>query len=221
MKGAHSIKQAKEGGGRVSLVVTLLCALLLIALVGALVSGIVNGRLGDESSSPGTQDEQVAGGGASEEAGDQPGDESTEDEEEAAPEPTLYVNSRFGFEVELPVGFDKVFEAKSGESVEFVDEDLSMMVIVTGYNNNGLDSEAVKSLIWNESEDSIARAEDNRVIIFQYDEAYEYFYWIYIGPGSINQMEIRYPTQSDTAEELEVAQAIMKSFVAGDLSVTH
>lgn len=71
------------------------------------------------------------------------------------------------------------------------------------------------------SEDSIARAEGNRVIIYQYDDEYEYFYWVNIGPGSINQMEIRYPLQDDNRDELDAAQSLMQGFIPGDLNIVH
>lgn len=91
-----------------------------------------------------------------------------------------------------------------------------------GFNNvDHLDADAVLASIWNGTEDSIARAEGNRVIIYQYDDEYEYFYWVYIGSGSIDQMEIRYPLQDDNRDELEAAQSLMQGFTPGDLNAAH
>lgn len=91
-----------------------------------------------------------------------------------------------------------------------------------GFNNvDHLDADALLASIWNGAEDSIARAEGNRVIIYQYDDEYEYFYWVYIGSGSIDQMEIRYPLQDDNRDELEAAQSLMQGFTPGDLNAAH
>ena len=113
-------------------------------------------------------------------------------------------------------------EVDNGAGVILTNSNLRMTANVTGYNNaDNLDADAIMNSLWNGSEDSIARAEGNRVIIYQYDDEYEYFYWVNIGPGSINQMEIRYPLQDDNRDELDAAQALMQGFIPGDLNIAH
>ena len=134
----------------------------------------------------------------------------------------VYKNARFGYQVDIPEGFTLGSEADDGARITLVNSTLRMTADAFGFNNvDHLDADAVLASIWNGAEDSIARAEGNRVIIYQYDDEYEYFYWVYIGSGSIDQMEIRYPLQDDNRDELEAAQSLMQGFTPGDLNAAH
>lgn len=136
--------------------------------------------------------------------------------------PTRYTSSHFGFTVGIPEGFSIDSEFDNGDGVILVNDELNMIVNVSGSNNvEGLDAQAVLESLWNKKDDSIRRAEDNRVIIYQYDDTSEYFYWVFIGPGSINQMKIEYPLKDNNRVELETAQALMQGFMPGDLNRTH
>jgi hypothetical protein len=133
-----------------------------------------------------------------------------------------YMNDRFGFSVGIPDGFVQGTESQNGDDVTFTDTALNMTVRVYGYNNtDNLSEDAVMKTVWNGSTDSIKQTGDGHVFIYQYDSSKEYFYWIYLGAGSINRMEISYPLQDDNGDEMAMAEAFMGSFVPGDLTKTH
>ena len=221
MKGAHSIKK-RRGKGKVAAIV--ICIILVLALAGVAVFAVATGRIALPFDLP-----QLPGNASSQQESDQmreseafepanPGEAPSAN----APDSRVYTNALFGYQVDVPEGFVIDPETDNGASVVLTNSSLSMTADVTGYNNvDHLDADAILASLWNGSEDSIARAEGNRVIIYQYDSEHEYFYWVNIGPGSINQIKIRYPLQDDNRDELDAAQLLMQGFVPGDLNIAH
>lgn len=239
MKGAHSVKRtdkpksARKGRGK--LVAIVICVILVLALAGGAIFLFATGKVELPSFAP-----QQASSSASSSSGSSASSSSSGSSQDfGAPESTevveggsssaaiipvsqVYTNAVFGYQLDVPEGFVLGSEVDNGAGVILTNSSLRMVANVTGYNNvDNLDADAVMNSLWNGSEDSIARAEGNRVIIYQYDDEYEYFYWVNIGPGSINQMEIRYPLQDDNRDELDAAQLLMQGFIPGDLNTAH
>lgn len=221
MKGAHSIKK-RRGKGKVAAIV--ICVILALALAGVAVFAVATGKVElpfDLPQFPNSTPSQQESDQSKEPEAFEPVD-SNRTSAAGVPDSHVYTNARFGYQVDVPEGFIVDSEVDNGAGVVLANSSLQMTANVTGYNNtDGLDADAILASLWNGSDDSIARAEGNRVIIYQYDDEYEYFYWVNIGPGSINQMEIKYPLQSDNRDELDAAQLLMQGFIAGDLSVAH
>lgn len=133
-----------------------------------------------------------------------------------------YRNARFGFSTGVPEGFVQGEESQDGDGVTFTNSALGMTVHAYGTNNTEkMNEDAVVKSVWNGSSDSIKQTGDGYVFIYQYDSTTEYFYWIYIGAGSIDRMEISYPLQDDNNAEMTMAETFMESFTPGDLSVSH
>lgn len=221
MKGAHSIKK-RRGKGKLAAIV--ICVILMLVFLGVAIFVVATGKVElpfdlpqfPNSATSQQESERLRESEALESAnlGEAPA-ASTSDSQ-------TYTNALFGYQVDIPEGFTVGAEADNGASIVLDNSSLSMTANVTGYNNtDNLDADAVLASLWNGSEDSIARAEGNRVIIYQHDSEYEYFYWVNIGSGSINQMKIQYPLQDDNRDELDAAQLLMQGFVPGDLSLAH
>ncbi|PWL78412.1 MAG: hypothetical protein DBY20_05955 [Coriobacteriia bacterium] len=238
MKGAHSVKRtdrpraARKGRGKVVAIV--ICVILVLALAGGVIFLFATGKVelpgfaSQQASSPASSSSSNASSPSSEssQGSDASGSaEATESGSSSAatvPASQVYTNAVFGYQLDVPEGFVLGSEVDNGAGVILTNSKLRMTANVTGYNNvDNLDADAIMNSLWNGSEDSIARAEGNRVIIYQYDDEYEYFYWVNIGPGSINQMEIRYPLQDDNRDELDAAQSLMQGFIPGDLNIAH
>lgn len=238
MKGAHSVKRtdrprsARKGRGKVVAIV--ICVILVLALAGGVIFLFATGKVElpgfalQQASSPASSSNSNASSSSSEssQGSDASGSaEATESGSSSAatvPASQVYTNAVFGYQLDVPEGFVLGSEVDNGAGVILTNSKLRMTANVTGYNNvENLDADAIMNSLWNGSEDSIARAEGNRVIIYQYDDEYEYFYWVNIGPGSINQMEIRYPLQDDNRDELDAAQSLMQGFIPGDLNIAH
>ncbi len=233
MKGAHSVKRPEEPKperkGRGKVVAIVICVILVLALAGTAIFLVMTGKVelpfsmpqasSTSASSSSAASQQEPGQAQPSEASEPTASESSS---AAMAEPQVYVNALFGYQLDVPEGFVLGSEVDNGAGVVLTNSALRMTVNVTGYNNvDNLDADAILASLWNGSEDSIARAEGNRVIIYQYDDEYEYFYWVNIGPGSINQMEIRYPLQDDNRDELDAAQLLMQGFIPGDLNAAH
>lgn len=223
MRGAHSIRKHSTAKA----VTIVIVVLVIIALAGSFIFMRATGTSLSSLLPP-----QVASLLGLDAANPQPGDDESApaaDDEISPPEPIegvivdgAYHNERFGFALTLPEGFAAIELLPDNEGAVFLNEDLDMTARVSGSNNmGGLDADALLATLWSGSEDSIARAEGNRVIIYQYDDELEYFYWVYVGPGSINQLEITYPLQDDNRAELDASQALMEGFTSGDVSVGH
>ena len=226
MKGAHSIEKPTKRRGKVVTIV--ICVIIVLALVGAAIFLVTAGKVElPFTISQATNSASDSASSASQQDADQPEaasepTDSASSSASAASEPQVYTNALFGYQVDIPEGFVLGSEVDNGSGIVLTNSSLRMTVNVTGYNNtDGLDADAILASLWNGGDDSIARAEGNRVIIYQYDGEYEYFYWVNIGPGSINQMEIRYPLQDDNRDELDAAQLLMQGFIPGDLNVAH
>lgn len=226
MKGAHSIEKPTKRRGKVVAIV--ICVIIVLALVGAAIFLVTAGKVElPFTISQATNSASDSASSASQQDADQPEatsepTDSASSSASAASEPQVYTNALFGYQVDIPEGFVLGSEVDNGSGIVLTNSSLRMTVNVTGYNNtDGLDADAILASLWNGSDDSIARAEGNRVIIYQYDGEYEYFYWVNIGPGSINQMEIRYPLQDDNRDELDAAQLLMQGFIPGDLNAAH
>lgn len=238
MKGAHSVKRtdrprsARKGRGKVVAIV--ICVILVLALAGGVIFLFTTGKVelpgfaSQQASSPASSSSSNASSPSSEssQGSDASGSaEATESGSSSAatvPASQVYTNAVFGYQLDVPEGFVLGSEVDNGAGVILTNSKLRMTANVTGYNNvDNLDADAIMNSLWNGSEDSIARAEGNRVIIYQYDDEYEYFYWVNIGPGSINQMEIRYPLQDDNRDELDASQSLMQGFIPGDLNIAH
>lgn len=238
MKGAHSVKRtdrprsARKGRGKV--VAIIICVILVLALAGGVIFLFATGNVelpgfaSQQASSPTSSSSSNASSPSSEssQGSDASGSaEATESGSSSAatvPASQVYTNAVFGYQLDVPEGFVLGSEVDNGAGVILTNSKLRMTANVTGYNNvENLDADAIMNSLWNGSEDSIARAEGNRVIIYQYDDEYEYFYWVNIGPGSINQMEIRYSLQDDNRDELDAAQSLMQGFIPGDLNIAH
>lgn len=238
MKGAHSVKRAdkpksaRKGRGKVVAIV--ICVILVLALARTAVFLFATGKV----ELPGFAPRQASSPASSSSSGvSSPSSESSQETDAfdsagaieggssstaAVPASQVYANAGFGYQLDVPEGFVLGSEVDNGAGVILTNSNLRMTANVTGYNNvDNLDADAIMNSLWNGSEDSIARAEGNRVIIYQYDDEYEYFYWVNIGPGSINQMEIRYPLQDDNRDELDAAQSLMQGFIPGDLNIAH
>lgn len=233
MKGAHSVKQPSkpERKGRGKVIAIVVCVIVVLAIAGAAIFAIVTGKVDlPFVTSQAASSSASSSGATSQQSSSQSQDSSASDSSassegsssSSAPEPQVYTNALFGYQLDIPEAFVLGSEVDNGAGVVLTNSALRMTVNVTGYNNvDNLDADAILASLWNGSEDSIARAEGNRVIIYQYDDEYEYFYWVNIGPGSINQMEIRYPLQDDNRDELDAAQLLMQGFIPGDLNMAH
>lgn len=238
MKGAHSVKRtgkpksARKGRGKVVAIV--ICVILVLALAGGAVFLFATGKVElpgfapRQASSPASSSSSSVSSPSSESSqetdafGSAGAIEGGSSSTAAVPASQVYANAGFGYQLDVPEGFVLGSEVDNGAGVILTNSNLRMTANVTGYNNvDNLDADAIMNSLWNGSEDSIARAEGNRVIIYQYDDEYEYFYWVNIGPGSINQMEIRYPLQDDNRDELDAVQALMQGFIPGDLNIAH
>lgn len=238
MKGAHSVKRAdkpksaRKGRGKVVAIV--ICVILVLALAGGAVFLFATGKVElpgfapRQASSPASSSSSSVSSPSSESSqetdasGSAGATEGGSSSAAAVPASQVYANALFGYQLDVPEGFVLGSEVDNGAGVILTNSNLRMTANVTGYNNaDNLDADAIMNSLWNGSEDSIARAEGNRVIIYQYDDEYEYFYWVNIGPGSINQMEIRYPLQDDNRDELDAAQSLMQGFIPGDLNIAH
>lgn len=114
-------------------------------------------------------------------------------------------------------------EVDNGAGVILTNSKLRMTANVTGYNNvDNLDADAIMNSLWNGSEDSIARAEGNRVIIYQYDDEYEYFYWVNIGPW-VHQPDgdqIFLAGRPIATSSMQRSRS-MQGFIPGDLNIAH
>ena len=238
MKGAHSVKRtdrprsARKGRGKVVAIV--ICVILVLALAGGVIFLFATGKVElpsfalQQASSPASSSNSNASSSSSESSqgsdasGSAEATESGSSSVATVPASQVYTNAVFGYQLDVPEGFVLGSEVDNGAGVILTNSKLRMTANVTGYNNvDNLDADAIMNSLWSGSEDSIARAEGNRVIIYQYDDEYEYFYWVNIGPGSINQMEIRYPLQDDNRDELDAAQSLMQGFIPGDLNIAH
>lgn len=236
MKGAHSIEtqEREPKGGNRQLAVLVGGLVLLLILVAIAIFLFVTGASlvsTDASEDDGfsvAANTQSEGATNHEEAhSSQAIIESLDEGGERSDSGTLktletYTNARFGFSVDVPEGFVLGSEIDEGSGVVLTNNALRMTVTVSGYDNDqSMDLEALSAGLWNGSEDSIVRIENDRVVIYQYDEEYEYFIWAYVGLGSINQMTIRYPLQDDNRDELDASRTLMQGFRPGDLSVAH
>lgn len=232
MKGAHSVKRperSKSGRkGRGKAIAIIVCIVLVLAIAGAAVFVVATGKVelpflpsrASSSASSSVASQQAPSQSQSADSSEATAPEGSSSA--AAPEPQVYANALFGYQLDVPEGFVVGSEVDNGAGVVLTNSGLRMTVNATGYNNvDNLDADAILASLWNGSEDSIARAEGNRVVIYQYDDDYEYFYWVNIGPGSINQMEIRYPLQEDNRDELDAAQLLMQGFIPGNLDAAH
>ena len=217
MKGAHSIKKPRRKGKAVAIVI---CVVLVLAAAGVAAYAVATGWL--ELPFAATAPESVLKSDDASELG-----EVAERESADLSGADAAGNGSAGDAADLqvyknPEGFTLGSEADDGARITLVNSTLRMTADAFGFNNvDHLDADALLASIWNGAEDSIARAEGNRVIIYQYDDEYEYFYWVYIGSGSIDQIEIRYPLQDDNRDELEAAQSLMQGFTPGDLNAAH
>ena len=226
MKGAHSIKKPRHKGKAVAIVI---CVVIVLAAAGVAAYAVATGwlELPIAAMAPDSvlksDDASELGEVAERESADLSGvDAAGNGSAGDAADLQVYKNARFGYQVDIPEGFTLGSEADDGARITLVNSTLRMTAHAFAFNNvDHLDADAVLASIWNGAEDSIARAEGNRVIIYQYDDEYEYFYWVYIGSGSIDQMEIRYPLQDDNRDELEAAQSLMQGFTPGDLNAAH
>lgn len=238
MKGAHSVKRtgkpksARKGRGKVVAIV--ICVILVLALAGGAIFLFATGKVElpgfapQQATNPTSSSNSGASSPSSEPSqetdtsGSAGATEGGSSSASTVPASQVYTNAVFGYQLDVPEGFVLGSEVDNGAGVILTNSNLRMTADVTGYNNvDNLDADALMNSLWNGSEDSIARAEGNRVIIYQYDDEYEYFYWVNIGPGSINQMEIRYPLQDDNRDELDAAQSLMQGFIPGDLNIAH
>lgn len=210
MNGAHSVKKEKSVN---KAVVTVMWILIVAAVIVFFLttgrktaidsttpaSSTVNNAVASQSIPAGITDDAVASAY---------GLQIRED----------YRNDRFGFTVNVPVAFMLGSEIDDGSGVMLVSSAFRMTVKVIGYDNTEhLDAETLADKLWNKRDDSIIRAESDHVVIYQYDNEYEYFIWAYVGTGAINQMTIRYPLQDDNAESLKAAQVLMQGFHPGPL----
>lgn len=226
MKGAHSIKKPRRRGKIAAIVI---CVILVLAAVGVATYLIFTGKIELPTVIPASDsvsradDALAADEGEKLRSADSSGPGSPNGDFAAETSGSqAYTNARFGYQVDIPEGFALGSETDDGARITLVNSTLRMTADVSGYNNvDHLDADTVLASLWNGSGDSIARAEGNRVIIYQYDDEYEYFYWVYIGSGSIDQMEIRYPLQDDNRDELDAAQLLMQGFIPGDLNAAH
>lgn len=233
MKGAHSADNARRTGARgrgkvVAIAIVIAIVVLVVAAVCLLQSGRFSLSVGSSTSSSSSssvaqdafeQEERSSDASVTEAIGVL--DASVPDTSAYEPQ-AEYVNARYGFSVKVPDRFVLGSEIDDGAGVMLTSNPLRMTVTVLGYDNDqNLSLDAVKASLWNGSEDSIVRMASNRVVIYQYDDEYEYFIWAYVGAGSINQMTIRYPLQDDNRDELDATQALMQGFLPGDLDVPH
>ena len=220
MKGAHSIKKKRKGGKIAAIVILII---VVLAFVG---TGIYFEFARNHAVSNFAKDfiSSITAGHDTEATEGALNDTEAQAQAQPAGDPVSgsYKNERFGYEMTIPSGFTMVSKLEDNAGIRIENRDLDMNVEVKGYNNSDrLDTQAILSSLWNHSEDSIGRSEGNRVIIYQYDDKTEYFYWIYVGEGSIDQLEISYPLQDDNAAELAAAQELMSSFISGDTTVAH
>lgn len=217
VKGSHSIKKKSKVKPIIAGIIAVIALVCIVIVVGASCTGsfdISSYMPGGQSQKEGASnaDDGSLGNSASSSLGAITGVITNES----------YTNPRYGFTVEVPEGFVIGSEIDNGSGIDLSNDELQMRVIVSGSNNvdgTTLDSEMEE--LWNKSNDSIARVEDNHIIIYQYDNEYEYFYWVYVGEGTINQMDIRYPVQDDNIDELSAAQTLMEGFTPGNLNVAH
>lgn len=217
-------KQKKFPGKQILIAVVVV---LLIAAIVAFATQAIQLPFGGE----GTNSTQTSANNSASQSGDTAQSNQDNVAQEENPQITLteslapsgtYTNERFGFSVVIPDGFLIDSEFDNGSGIMLVNDSLDMVVRVSGSNNiEGFSAREVLDSLWNKDDDSIARTEDNRVIIYQYDEVNEYFYWIFVGDNSINQMQIEYPVQDNNQEELDAAQVLMRGFTPGNINSTH
>lgn len=236
MKGTHSAGnhtgKGKSGAGKIVAIVA--CIVVVIALAGIATFLFLTGSASQSdsaASSASSSSTASASLGASQPAAPASDPSITEAIETLDPHAGAapgqvpqgaYVNERYGFSLDIPEGFILGSEVENGAGIILTNNALRMTVTAVGYNNEQrLDLDAVAASLWNGSEDSIVRKGNGRVVIYQYDEEYEYFIWAYVGEGSIDQMTIRYPLQDDNRDELDAAQTLMQGFLPGDLSIPH
>lgn len=239
MKGAHSVKRtdrprsARKGRGKVVAIV--ICVILVLALAGGVIFLFATGKVElpsfalQQASSPASSSNSNASSSSSESSqgsdasGSAEATESGSSSVATVPASQVYTNAVFGYQLDVPEGFVLGSEVDNGAGVILTNSKLRMTANVTGYNNvDNLDVDAIMNSLWSGSEDSIARAEGNRVITLSVRRRIRiHFYWVNIGPGSINQMEIRLPLQDDNRDELDAAQSLMQGFIPGDLNIVH
>lgn len=220
-------KHKKKGGKKPVVVIVLaVIALILVGVAVAFAAGVIEFP---KSASDDSQPVVVSNGGSGVAEGDL--DQSAgalqeegqpDDAKGVADTPSEYVNQRFGFSVPIPDGFIIDSEFDNGDGVLLVNGAMNMIVQVSGSNNvDDRSAQQIMESLWNGSDDSIRIAEGNRIIIYQYDETTEYFYWIYVGAGSINQMKIEYPAKDNNQIDLDTAQILMQGFVPGNINRAH
>lgn len=222
-------KHQKRGGNKpVGVILLAIVAVILVGVAVAFATDAIEFPKG--SSTPGGAQPVVVSNDGSATEGDerdQSADETLEtgadgDMEDIVETPSEYVNRRFGFTVRIPDEFIIDSEFDNGDGVLLVNGALNMVVQVSGSNNvDDLTAQQIMESLWNGSDDSIRIAEGDRVIIYQYDDTSEYFYWIYVGSGSINQMKIEYPVKDNNQIDLDTAQILMQGFVPGNINRTH
>lgn len=226
MKGAHSIKK-KRSGKKAALIILIIIVLALAGCVAYfLITGAQNPVTDFIASLQTTQEDKAANALAD---ADDDADDTDEDAQStsaassasASVEPITYTNPIFGYRLTLPAGFVEGSDIDDGAGKTFTSKSMHMTVTARGYNNEGETADDVMNRLWNGDADSIARVEGDRVVIYQYDTSNEYFYWVTVGAGAIDELEIRYPLQDDNRDELNAAQSIMQSFVPGDVANHH
>ncbi len=133
-----------------------------------------------------------------------------------------YANTRFGYSCTLPAGFTLLSESANGDGATYFNSQYNMTVKVFGFNNtDGMDGSQLEESWWNGSTSASTQNLDNLWLLYQYDNSKEYVYAAYVGEGSIVEVDIDFPLQSDNTEEMDIAAEITISLTPGDLTVAH
>lgn len=133
-----------------------------------------------------------------------------------------YSNTRYGYSCTLPAGFTLLSESANGDGATYFNSQYNMTVKVFGFNNtDGMDGSQLEESWWNGSTSASTQNIDNLWMFYQYDSTKEYVYAAYVGTGSIVEVDIDFPLQSDNTDEMDIASEIMVSLTPGDLTVAH
>lgn len=219
---SHAAKKGLSDAAKIGIIVGSAAAVLVVGIVAAVL--IISGSSSQSSQSSTETSMQTAPqeqtqSAEPETAENQSSSQSSRSERAQASDNDLreYTNVRFGFRVSVPLEFDYFTNSDNGGDMSFDTTASDITISASGTNNtNGATVQSRLKMLQDRRSDPnayIATGDDWFVYSYTW-QGYIYYYKEYVGSGSINSIQIRYPqSQSDEGDAL--VEEIIPTFTRG------
>ena len=135
---------------------------------------------------------------------------------------TVYTNSRYGYSILIPAGFECVSLSENGDGGLF-SNDYGVDISTYGYNNSGgqygLEDRYDEMVAEYDPEYSTILEDKSAFVVSWVDGNKEYYHMEYVGSGSIQAFEISYAAGDARGDA--IVEEVQPTFTSGNISVGH